>query len=297
MDNNTRVDGGTEMVGNRIDQVNKLYNRWDGNLYHNHSSRQEKTAHGLLARKVFSPDAHILDVGCGDGKITAYLASNRVPQGKVVGLDYSENMLDFAREHYSQDEYPNLTFMHGDAQKLDFSEKFDHIVSFNCLHWARDHEAVLRGMYKSLKKGGDILLCIGAANSLSQSLVNDLARDPRWKESIGEELGEWIYLQDDVTYRDLLKKHGFTITYCRVEKEIQPYINRDAFSKVFETTVPHVALLTQEQRAEFVEEAVDRFVQAGEKLPENARGKVTQLPDGSFSLVMVRLVVQAKKEG
>jgi demethylmenaquinone methyltransferase / 2-methoxy-6-polyprenyl-1,4-benzoquinol methylase len=62
-----------------------------------------------------------LDVACGSGKLTAQLASIAGPQGRVVGLDFSPQMLEVARR-----DHPGIEFVEGDAITLPFDdESFD----------------------------------------------------------------------------------------------------------------------------------------------------------------------------
>lgn len=58
----------------------------------------------------FFDDAQtILDVGCGDGKITAHLAKC-YPDAQIIGCDVSDKMIEFASKKYPSGEYPNLHF-------------------------------------------------------------------------------------------------------------------------------------------------------------------------------------------
>jgi trans-aconitate 2-methyltransferase len=54
----------------------------------------------------------IIDIGCGDGKITADV-SKFIPAGSIVGVDLSRSMIDWAQRQYHRQEYPNLTFHEG----------------------------------------------------------------------------------------------------------------------------------------------------------------------------------------
>lgn len=55
---------------------------------------------------------HILDVGCGDGKITADI-SKFVPNGFVLGIDLAKPMIEWAKKQYHPMEYSNLSFQEG----------------------------------------------------------------------------------------------------------------------------------------------------------------------------------------
>lgn len=79
----------------------------------------------------------VLDVGCGIGDVTCELLRPRLPKSvkSVVGVDYSEDMIDFARSKWTND----VVFSHMNiATKnipVDYEENFDHVFSFYCLHW------------------------------------------------------------------------------------------------------------------------------------------------------------------
>ncbi len=59
-----------------------------------------------------------LDVACGSGKLTARLARIAGPAGRVVGLDFSPEMLAIARR-----QHPGIEFMEGDALNLPFADR------------------------------------------------------------------------------------------------------------------------------------------------------------------------------
>jgi len=130
---------------------------WDPSDYEKNSSAQERAAESVLSGLKLRGDESILDIGCGDGKVTAKIAA-LVPQGRVTGIDSSPEMIDFARKRYPSTQFPNLSFDRADAQKLDYNSEFDLVVSFACLHWIKDHIAVLRGIKQSLKPAGKMVI-------------------------------------------------------------------------------------------------------------------------------------------
>ena len=140
-------------------------NQWNPNDYQQHSSQQQKWAKEVLPRLHLKGNERILDIGCGDGKITAEVARH-VPQGSVVGLDASAEMIDFADKQYST--ISNLRFEQGDAQSLAFDGQFDWVISFACLHWVIDHRPVLRGICRALRPGGRILLQFGGKGNAAE---------------------------------------------------------------------------------------------------------------------------------
>jgi len=134
---------------------------WNAEDYKQHSKGQQKWARELIARLKLKGTEDILDMGCGDGKVTAEIA-NYVPNGSVVGIDNSTSMIEIARKNYpTGGEHPNLSFMFMDAMSLSFHEKFDIVFSNASLHWVKNHRPVLEGLYRSLKPKGRVFLEMG----------------------------------------------------------------------------------------------------------------------------------------
>jgi len=121
---------------------------WDAQAYSRVSALQHWVAEKSLASLQLRGDEQVLDLGCGDGKITVEIAA-RVPGGAVLGLDASQAMIAFAERAFPPTEHPNLRFRVADAARLPFEGEFDLVVSFNCLHWVRDQAGVLRGIARA----------------------------------------------------------------------------------------------------------------------------------------------------
>jgi trans-aconitate 2-methyltransferase len=126
---------------------------WNADDYAKHSSSQYKWAQELIPKLKLSGSEALLDIGCGDGKITAVLAKS-LPHGCIVGIDSSENMVTLAQHTFPPDAYPNLSFQRMDARALTFQEKFDHVFSNAALHWITDYR------WKSV--GGNSLRGLGS---------------------------------------------------------------------------------------------------------------------------------------
>ena len=91
-----------------------------------------------------------LDVACGSGKLTAELARIAGTHGRVIGLDFSAEMLAVARSHH-----PRLQFMEGDALNLPFGDgSFDACTIAFGLRNLADPVRGLREMARVLKPGG-----------------------------------------------------------------------------------------------------------------------------------------------
>jgi trans-aconitate 2-methyltransferase len=126
---------------------------WDAVAYDRRSALQRAMAEEVLALLDLKGNERILDIGCGNGKTTAEIASH-VPRGEVIGVDSSRNMIDFASLHYGPDIQPNLRFQVADARSLAFNQEFDLVVSVNALHWIPEQDKALRSIHTALKPGG-----------------------------------------------------------------------------------------------------------------------------------------------
>ena len=100
----------------------------------------------------------ILDLGCGTGELSAYLAELVGPRGKVIGVDPDKERIRVAKESHSQIE--NLSFTEGSAPsffRMD-SNLYDIVFCNSALHWMPEKQQVFNGMFSSLKAGGKIAI-------------------------------------------------------------------------------------------------------------------------------------------
>ena len=100
---------------------------WDATRYARLSALQQAMAAEVLALLELSGDERVLDVGCGNGRVTAEIAT-RLEKGLVVGIDPSAEMIDFASEHFGSSAHSNLRFETGDARRIPFRDEFDLVA-------------------------------------------------------------------------------------------------------------------------------------------------------------------------
>ncbi|MCG8478984.1 MAG: class I SAM-dependent methyltransferase, partial [Spirochaetales bacterium] len=129
---------------------------WNAEKYAGISQQQMQWALQTLGSASVAGDEDILDVGCGDGKITAAIA--KITTGSVIGIDRSREMIVYATRHHRTSERDNLSFRVGHAESF-FPEKLvDVITSFTALHWVSDHNHLLRHFTSILSERGTLAL-------------------------------------------------------------------------------------------------------------------------------------------
>src|SRR5690348_8806028 len=104
--------------------------------------------HRALAR-LLRPGLSVLDVGCGTGAITAGIAQVVGAQGRVVGVDRDEGLLELARE--SHRECSNLQFGQADATSLRYCAQFDIVTAARTLQWISDPGLAISKMKDAAK--------------------------------------------------------------------------------------------------------------------------------------------------
>lgn len=151
----------------------------------------------------------VLDLGCGSGRDVYALAQLVGPTGQVVGVDMTDKQLAVAEKHrvYHAESfgYDNVRFLHGYIERLDELNlepgSFDVIVSNCVVNLSPDKDAVLRGVQRLLKDGGEFYF----SDVYADRRVPDVVRnDP---VLYGECLGGALYWND---FLRLAHRQGFT---------------------------------------------------------------------------------------
>lgn len=230
---------------------------WKAEEYYKNSSSQKQAATDLMSYITIPENGSILDVGCGDGKITAELAE-KTPLGSVIGVDISNAMIEFAKTHFSSK--PNISFHLQDAQKLNFQNTFDVVFSFTTLQWIENHTAFLQGAYQSLKQTGTLAITMpmGLPHTLEQA-VNEVICAPEWNSYFQNFSTGWNFVSE-ADYKELLLANHFKVQRLAVVPQKDIFPSRENFEKFIGQWFPYLRPLPDSLKQTFLTQVVDRYL-------------------------------------
>lgn len=233
---------------------------WQAGEYNRHSRLQQVMAEELLSLLTLRGNERVLDVGCGDGKITAEIAA-RVPAGSVLGVDPSHRMIEFAASSFGTPAAPNLAFTVADARQLKFRDEFDLVVSFNALHWVHEQAAALGAIRAALKPGGTARLrFVGSGpRKALECVIEDVRRRAPWAGYFPNEREPFAHFTPD-EYRAIAERAGLEVVHLDIEDRAWDFQTRDAFLGFARATfVEWTRRLPEEKREPFIVEALDAY--------------------------------------
>lgn len=121
------------------------------------------------SRLALPPSAKVLEVGCGTGATTRFLAQRGDFSGKVFGVDQSLPFIEAARQ-FAQDEnvVERVDFRVGDAHSLDFPQAtFDAVIAHTLISHVTDPSMVIREIARVVRPGGTVAIFDGDYASLT----------------------------------------------------------------------------------------------------------------------------------
>jgi trans-aconitate methyltransferase len=172
---------------------------WSAADYDAHARFVSDLAGPVLDWLKARPGERILDLGCGDGAVTAALQASGA---EMVGVDTSEALLAAARAR-------GLDVRLMDGQALAFGPQFDAVFSNAAVHWMTKPEAVIAGVYRALKPGGRFVAEFGGHGNVA-AIVTAMRATARRIGGEEELAGPWFFPTPDV-YADMLQESGFTV--------------------------------------------------------------------------------------
>ena len=234
---------------------------WNPEDYARNSSAQLAWAKELIAKLRLEGHEALLDVGCGDGKITAEFAK-AAPDGFVLGVDSSAAFVGYARAHYPPSSYPNLRFEQMDARRLAYPRQFDIIFSNATLHWVDDHRAFLFGCARHLKPQGRLIISCGGAGNAADivAAMERLIQEPRWAGYFADFVFPYFFYSPS-DYKRWLPEASFRPTRLELVEKDMVHPGREGLAGWIRTTwMPYTQRILEDLHEEFILECVNAYL-------------------------------------
>ena len=227
---------------------------WDARTYDRIAEPQTRWGAAVLERLPLTGHEHVLDAGCGSGRVTELLAA-RLPRGRVIALDGSPSMIAAARDRLAGFG-DRIEYVVADlGQPLPIAEPVDAILSTATFHWVPDHDALFANLAAVLRPGGWLVAQCGGAGNI-ESVKRVLA-------TIGDGwLGPAHYETPMATIRRL-DAAGFVDTEVWLTDEPTRFEPGEPFETFLRTVIlaPNLERLPADERDAFVHEVATRLAE------------------------------------
>jgi len=184
--------------------------------YNSHLIFKEASPFAKFILEEYSPSGTMIELGCGNGRDTAFFAKNSIKH--ITGVDQCPNVIGQLRSL----EIPNASFVQYDFTSLSNESNYDHIYSRFTLHSIDRDEAskTMQWAYEALVVGGQFYIEVRSVNDefcgLGESLGDDAWFSDHYRRFIRiEEMSEE------------LESYGFRLIYKIESKGFAPYKEED----------------------------------------------------------------------
>ena len=178
---------------------------WDPAQYLRFGSERARPFGDLLARVGAVDPGVVVDLGCGEGALTAGLAE-RWPEARVTGVDSSAEMLAAAAAHAVAG---RVSFVAGDVRDWRPVEPVDVLLSNAVLHWVPGHEELLGHWAAELAPGGWLALQVpGNHAAPTHRLLAGLCLSDRWADRLAAAAPPPRPVLDPAGYLAVLEEAG-----------------------------------------------------------------------------------------
>jgi trans-aconitate 2-methyltransferase len=225
---------------------------WDAVAYDRVAEPHAEWGKAVLDRFELQGDEAVLDAGCGSGMVTRKIV-DRVPDGRVIGVDASPSMVALARKALPD----SVELIMADLLELELSEPVDAIFSSATFHWILDHDRLFRRLHAALRPGGRMEAQCGGIGNVAGFLhtVDSVSGDERFAPYLGGVTSTWNFTSpSDAEMR--LEGAGFADVRCWLEPStVVPTDPREYIRGI--CLAPHLDLLPLELHDAFLDTVLE----------------------------------------
>ena len=188
---------------------------WNSAAYERVAAPVQAFGQRLLEGLELRGDEVLLDAGCGDGRVTRMLVE-RVPRGRVIGIDASPSMVSAARAALGE----AADIRQGDLLELELNEPVDVVFSSATFHWIADHDRLFARLLAALRPGGRLLAQCGGQGNIATivAALGTVTGEPPFAQHFAGWGGPWNFAGPDETVARL-GRAGFVDARARLHVE------------------------------------------------------------------------------
>jgi trans-aconitate 2-methyltransferase len=242
--------------------MNRGPREWDAKTYDEISEPQFQWGLEVLDRLKPKVSETVIDAGIGSGRVAEKLLE-RLPDGHLIGVDGSAEMIKVAAERFAGDD--RVTLFVSDLLELspelleehDAPPAVDALFSTATFHWILDHDRLFSRIHSVLEPGGRLVAQCGGAGNIADHAraIATVATSDEYAEHFEGMEMMWNFAEPEET-EERLRRAGFEDVRCSLEdKPVQPANAYD-----FTTTVtmgPHLTRVPEEKKRAFAEAVLE----------------------------------------
>lgn len=146
-------------------QIKRLYRKralnydFTANLYYLIGFREQKYRHESVAMLNLKQGDTVLEIGCGTGLNFPILFKEIGNDGKVIGIDLTDKMLEQARNRVRKNKWDNFELINIDASEYVFEGEVNAVISTFALTMIPEYEKIIRNISRALEPGSRFVIC------------------------------------------------------------------------------------------------------------------------------------------
>ncbi len=249
-----------------IEQGNKTVQEWNAADYAQGNSLQYQSAlYFLEHNNIQLQDKKILDVACGTGEISYFLAQKAC---SVHGFDASTNMVEWAQEHYGNISH-NISFEQSCVEEFYTTEKYDLATMFFCFHWFADKQKAFDNIAACLQENGEVFGTFSTSDipqNPGHSIIQSMMKEWNIQEDFNRAMARSIVSTQEL--KSMLNNAGFEIVICSLQSNniiFPDRIHVEYWARPVIMSRPFIKKMRLEDQEKFLHEYVDRMIMIFQK--------------------------------
>jgi trans-aconitate 2-methyltransferase len=236
---------------------------WNASEYNRRSALQKWLADKSLTGLDLRGSERVLDVGCGDGKITAEIAE-RLPSGSVVGVDPSTGMIAFAREHFVAD-HANLSSRSVTRRDCRTATRsISSSRSTRSIGYRTRRRRSAASAMPCVRRASLLQLVSKGSRKPLEDVIEETCADPRWSRYFADHHRPYLHLSPEEHQR-LAERCGLRVDHVDVALEAWDFGSRGAFGDFAAVTfVEWARWIPPVEHLEFIADILDRYQRVGD---------------------------------